>query len=91
MIDCVTSQFYVNTRRSPNVGLLLGRRRRRRPSIKPTLGGRLVFAVYGSVGLNYRVFPVSSRLLSPWRATSSLCLAAGYLDWVGLVYTQPAS
>ena len=33
-----------HTRRWPNVALMLGRRRRRRPSIKATLGQRLVFA-----------------------------------------------
>ena len=30
--------FQVNTRRSPNVGLMLGQRRRRSPNIEPTLG-----------------------------------------------------
>ena len=34
-----------NTSRSPNVGTMLGQRRRRWLNIVPTLGGRLVFAV----------------------------------------------
>ena len=33
-----------NTIRSPYVGLMLGRRRRRRPNIKPTLGEGIAFA-----------------------------------------------
>ena len=37
------------TRRWPNVGLILDRRRRRRANIKPTLGQRFVFAVKGYV------------------------------------------
>ena len=35
-------------RRSPDVGLMLGRRRRRRPNIKPTSGQRVVSAGYCS-------------------------------------------
>ena len=35
---------HLTMRRRPNVGLLLGQRRRRWPRSKPTLGRRLVFA-----------------------------------------------
>ena len=38
------STWRANTRRRPNVDLMLGRRRRRWPSIKSALGRRLVFA-----------------------------------------------
>ena len=41
-----------NTRRLSKVGLMLGQRRRRWPSIKPTLDQRLVF-VGLTVGKNY--------------------------------------
>ena len=40
-IMCVV--FTANTRRSPNVSLMLARHRRRRPNIKEKLGQRLVF------------------------------------------------
>ena len=36
--------YPANTRRSPNVGLMLGHRLRRWSNITPTLGERLVFA-----------------------------------------------
>ena len=38
--------YPANTRHSLNVGLMFGRRRRRRVNINPTLGQRLVFAGY---------------------------------------------
>ena len=39
--------FQVNTRRSPNVGLMLGQDRRRSPNIEPTLGqGQYIFKSY---------------------------------------------
>ena len=38
---------YPNTRRLPNVGCMLGQRRRRWPNIKLPLGGCLIFAGYG--------------------------------------------
>ena len=39
------------TRHSPNVGLMLGCRRRRRPNIKPALGEHLVFSLRGLTSL----------------------------------------
>ena len=38
------SEPTANTRRPPNVGSMLGQRRRRWTNIEPTLGERLVFA-----------------------------------------------
>ena len=42
--DDMKSQKLANTRRSPNVGSMLERRRRRRAKIDPALGERLVFS-----------------------------------------------
>ena len=42
--DELIAYIPANTRRSPNVGLLLAHRLRRWPNINPTLGERLVFA-----------------------------------------------
>ena len=42
----------VNTRRSPNAGLMLGQSRRRWAIIKPTLSELLVFAVMAQNGLS---------------------------------------
>ena len=44
LVQCLFREIPANTRRSANVGLMLGQRRRRWPNIKPTLAERLVFA-----------------------------------------------
>ena len=41
--------YTTNTRRWPNVRLMLGQRRRRWANVTPTLGQRLVFAGYSLV------------------------------------------
>ena len=63
-----------NTRRWPNVGLMMGQRRRRRPNIKPALGQCLVFVTgtdrhNPSLPANPRDInagPVSCQLLKRW-------------------------
>ena len=44
MLAAVLLHHPANTRRSPNVGSIMGQRRRRWANIEPTLGERLVFA-----------------------------------------------
>ena len=44
VLGCSPPPHTANTRRWPNVGLMLGQRRRRWASISPTVGQRIVFA-----------------------------------------------
>ena len=68
----VWSLFPANTRRRPNVGLLLARRLRRRPNIKTTLAQRLVLLGSGDPLLTVWLRPA---VWQPSTALSHVC------DW----------
>ena len=61
----------ISTRKCPNAGLMLGHRRRRWPSIKPTLGRRLVFAGGGHGGYSHLSPDSISTEVSLTRALSN--------------------
>ena len=63
----VSTTLLANTRHLPDAVLMLGRRRRRRASIKTTLGKCLMFAV----------------LLSPTNLTNAICWPNGFMSASG--------